>query len=81
MISTVTTKNMVSIPAELGRLFGIRPGFRLDWTPIEGTEEIRVRVIPDRGALARRLMGAGKRFSPQVDGVAELVRERAEEDA
>ncbi len=79
MITTVTQKNMITIPAEVGRRFGIKPGYRLDWQPIEGKEEILVRVIPDRGELARRLLGAGRHFSPESDAVAEIIAERAEE--
>jgi AbrB family looped-hinge helix DNA binding protein len=79
MITTVAKNNMVTIPAEVGRAFGIKPGWRLEWTPIEGSEEILVRVIPDRGELARRLLGSGKRYSPARDSVAELVVERETE--
>jgi AbrB family looped-hinge helix DNA binding protein len=76
MVTTVTQKNMVTIPAEVGRKFGIKPGWRLDWQPVEGREEILVRVIPDRGELARRLLGAGRQLSTESDAVAELVAER-----
>ena len=79
MITTVTQKNMVTIPAEVGRKLGIRPGWKLDWQPVEGREELLVRVIPDRGELARRLLGAGRRFSPDRDAAAELSTERASE--
>ena len=79
MITTVTSKNMVTIPAEIVRRLGIKPGYRLDWQPVEGREEILVRVIPDRGELARRLLGAGWEFAPERDAVAELIRERAAE--
>jgi AbrB family looped-hinge helix DNA binding protein len=79
MITTVTQKNMVTIPAEVGRKFGIKPGWKLDWQPVEGREEILVRVIPDRGVLARRLLGAGHKLSPDRDAVAELVAERSAE--
>lgn len=79
MITTVTQKNMVTIPAEVGRKLGIKPGWKLDWQPVEGKEEILVRVIPDRGELARRLLGSGRRFSPERDAVSELVAERASE--
>ena len=79
MITTVTQKTMVTIPAEVGRKFGIKPGWRLDWQPVEGREEILVRVIPDRGELARRLLGSGRKFSPDRDGVSELVSERSAE--
>lgn len=72
-------KNMVTVPAAVGRKFGIKPGWKLDWQPVEGRDEILVRVIPDRGELARRLLGAGRQFSPARDGVAELVAERESE--
>jgi len=79
MITTVTQKNMVTIPAEVGRRLGIKPGYRLDWQLIEGKDEILVRVIPDRGELARRLLGAGKNLSPERNAVEELIAERAAE--
>ena len=79
MITTVTQKNMITIPAEVGRRFGIKPGYRLDWQPVEDKDVILVRVIPDRGELARRLLDAGWRVSPERDAVAELIAERAKE--
>jgi hypothetical protein len=50
-----------------------------EWQPIEGKEEIPVRVVQDRGELARRLLGAGRGFAPERDSVAELIQERAAE--
>lgn len=79
MITTVSQKNMVPIPAVVGDLFGIRPGFKLDWQPVEGTDEILVRVIPDRAELSRRLLGKGRAYSPDRDAVAELIAEREAE--
>ena len=70
---------MVSIPVKVAREFGIKPGYKLDWHPVAGAEEIRVTVIPDRAELAKRLFGSGKRFSPERDAVAELVTERESE--
>lgn len=67
------------IPAEVGQKLGIKPGWRLDWQLVEGREEILVRVIPDQGELARRLLGTGRKFSPDRDAVAELVAERSAE--
>lgn len=79
MITTVTQKNMITIPADIARQLGIKPGFRLDWHIVEGKDEIIVRVIPDRGGLARQMLGAGKKHSPKRDSVKELVEERAKE--
>ena len=79
MLTTVDRKNKVAIPEELGRRLGIKPGRKLDWQAVEGREEILIRVLPDRGEMARRLLGAGRKFSPDRDAVAELVAERAAE--
>jgi len=80
MESTVTTKNMVSIPQAIARRFGIEPGWKLDWEAGERPDEIIVRVIPDRAERGRRLLGAGSALSPGRDSVAGLIRER-EDDA
>lgn len=82
MRTTVTTKNMVTIPAELSRRYGISPGCRLEWEAVPGGEaEIRVRVIPKRGDLARKLMGRGRPWlKPGRDPIRELIDERARED-
>jgi AbrB family looped-hinge helix DNA binding protein len=79
MTTKVSRENTVTIPAEVGRKMGIKPGDRLDWQPVEGRNEILVRVIPDRGKLASRLLGGGREFSPEHDSVAELVADRAAE--
>lgn len=79
MRTIVTQKNKVTIPAEVRRKLGIKPGWRLDWQPVEGKEEILIRVIPDRGELTRRLLGASRKLSPDRDAVAEFVAERTGE--
>jgi len=81
MITTVTTKNMISIPAAISRHFDISPGYQLDWQASdEYPDQIQIRVIPTRAILAKRLKGSGKIFSPQCDAVAALVTERSTED-
>ncbi len=81
MITTVTSKNMVTIPIEIARRFGVKPGFSLDWFETGKPDEITIRVIPDRNELSRRLKGAGKSYSQQRDSVRELLQERTEEVA
>jgi hypothetical protein len=55
MITTVTTKNIISIPAAVGRRLGIKPGYRLDWQiPPESADALSARVIPDRATLSAR---------------------------
>ena len=72
---------MITIPAVLSRKLGITPGCRLDWQePAEGSNEIRVRVIPTRATLARELMGRGKQWATGHDLIGELIEERARGD-
>jgi len=71
---------MVTIPTEIARKLGIKPGYKLDWQPVEGKDEIVVKVIPDRGELARRLCGMGADLAPERDLIAELDEERERED-
>lgn len=78
MITTVTQKNMVTVPARIARRYGIKPGYRLEWEA-QGEDTILVRVIPDRRALSRQLLGKGRTLAPGRDAVAELVEERARE--
>lgn len=79
MTTTITQRNRVTIPAKVRRKLGIKLGWRLDRQPMEGKKEILVRVIPDRGELARRLLGAGRKLLPDREAVSELVAERAAE--
>lgn len=76
METTVTTKNMVTIPKMIARKLGIRPGWKLDWREGVKPDEVIVRVIPDRAELGRRLLGSGKALAPGRDAVAELVSDR-----
>jgi AbrB family looped-hinge helix DNA binding protein len=80
MITTVTGKNQVTIPAELARELNIKTGTQLDWSKAEdGT--LRVRPLPSRGETARRLAGIGASWlKPGDEPIAELIRERMGDD-
>jgi bifunctional DNA-binding transcriptional regulator/antitoxin component of YhaV-PrlF toxin-antitoxin module len=79
METTVTTKNMISIPQAIARDLGIRPGWKLDWRKGDHEDELLVTIIPDRAELARRLYGSGRILSPDRDAVSELISERDQE--
>jgi AbrB family looped-hinge helix DNA binding protein len=80
MTTTVTESNQVSIPPEIARDFDIRPGTQLEWAKTaEGG--ILVTPVPNRGELARQLMGAGKRWlKPGTDPIGDLIRDREQDD-
>ncbi len=62
MITTVTGKHQITIPAKLASAMGIVPGSRLEWQPTNQPAVIRVRVLPDRKAIANGLLGAGRPY-------------------
>ncbi len=76
MITTVTGKNQITIPAKLASQLDIQPGTRLDWS-LGQDGVIVVRPLPSRGEMARRAAGMGRSWLPEgVDPVADLVEER-----
>jgi AbrB family looped-hinge helix DNA binding protein len=80
MITTVTGKNQITIPAELARELDISPGTRLDWTKGE-TGVLVVKIIPNRAELARRLAGQGRRHLREgSDPIKDLIKDRVRED-
>jgi AbrB family looped-hinge helix DNA binding protein len=80
MITTVTGKNQVTIPAKLAHQLDIQPGARLDWA-IGPDGVLIVRPLPKRGELARQVAGFGRQWlKPDSDPIAELIRERVADD-
>jgi AbrB family looped-hinge helix DNA binding protein len=80
MITTVTGKNQITIPAELARELNISPGTRLDWAKGE-TGVLIVKIIPNRAELARRLAGRGRRHLREGSNpIRALVKDRVRED-
>ena len=80
MTTTVTESNQVSIPPDIAREFDIHPGTRLAWAK-GGEGTITVKPVPNRGELARQLLGAGRGLlKPGADPVGDLIRAREQDD-
>lgn len=81
MTTTVTGKNQVTIPVEIARKFNLHAGVQLEWK--EGTDgKIIVKRKPTRGELARKIIGAGRKFlKPGDSPVRDLLRARKEDSA
>ena len=76
MTTTVTESNQVTIPPDLVREFDIHPGTRLQWAKA-GEGVMTVKPLPNRGKLARELMGAGRHLlKPGADPIRDLIDER-----
>ena len=81
MITTITGKNQVTVPAALASRANIRAGTKLDWELGDTEDTLIVHVIPDPGTLAARLRGRGKRCkSREGSAVENLIAERTRED-
>ena len=82
MITTVTGKNLVSVPVKIARSLGIEPGTRLEWEATDDPSVMSVRIHPTRAALARQLQGVlAPHVRSRTDLIADLDKERANEDA
>ena len=80
MITTVTGKNQITIPAQLARALDIQPGTRLDWS-VGDDDEIIVHILPERGVLARRVAGMARGWLDEnSDPIEDLIRERVADD-
>jgi AbrB family looped-hinge helix DNA binding protein len=82
MITKVTGKNQVTIPAKIAAAEGIQPGTRLDWESTDEENVLRVLILPDPATLAAELRGRGSTYKRSgSDPVANLIRERAESES
>jgi len=80
MITTITGKNQVTLPAELVRELGWQPGTQLDWTKTANGSLIATRMLT-RSELARQLAGRGRKYlCAGSDPIADLIAERVRED-
>ncbi len=81
MITTVTGKNQITIPAAIANQIGIKSGSRIDWQLCSKSDEIRCIVLPDPSTIAANLRGAGKQFlKPGQDPSAALLAERSADE-
>jgi hypothetical protein len=81
MITRLTGKNQVTVPAEIARKEGMRAGTRLDWRLTDRPHVLEVRVLPDPATLAAELRGRGKaRRRMAGSAVKRLIEERRVEE-
>ena len=80
MITTVTGKNQITIPAKLARQLGIQPGQRIDWS-IREDGVLTARILPSRSELAGQAAGMGRQWlAAGVDPIADLIDDRVHAD-
>jgi AbrB family looped-hinge helix DNA binding protein len=80
LVTTVTERGQVSIPAEIREQLQIQPGQRLEWEPVSEAE-CRVRLTPGlRAPGAVAMLGYAKRFR-KARRTREWIAELREGDA
>jgi bifunctional DNA-binding transcriptional regulator/antitoxin component of YhaV-PrlF toxin-antitoxin module len=80
MVTTLTGKNQVTVPAKLVQELRLHPGVRLDWF-IGPDKTLRARRLASKQELSANLAGRGRRFlTSGTDPIAALVAERAAEE-
>ncbi len=81
MITTLTGKNQVTVPAEIAHKLGLLPGAQLDWAIGEQPNKIVITIKPTRKQMLERIREiARKHARPGQDPVGDLIRAREEED-
>lgn len=82
MLTTVTGKNQVTIPAGIAVAEAIEPGTRFQWSVTEREHVLEIRVVPSVAEVAAELRGRGVRYRQRSGSAVDaLVQEREREDA
>ena len=81
MITSLTGKNQVTVPAEIAHKLGLLPGAQLDWAIGEQPNKIVITIKPTRKQMLERIREiAQKHARPGQYPVGDLIRAREEED-
>jgi len=81
MTTPLTGKNQITVPAEIAQKLGLQAGARFDWALSEEPNRIVITVQPTRRQLLERVRTIGRAARKAgKDPVADLVREREEDD-
>ncbi len=80
MVTLVTGKNQVTIPAQLARDHGIETGSRIEWLPGAKHGELRLRVQPGRKVLLRAVRELGDRCAGRGPSALKALAKLREQD-
>ena len=80
MITKITDKNQMTLPAKLAKALGLTPGTEPEWE-IGPNRTLIATPRPTRAQRAAALWGAGRKYlRPGSDPVGDLIAERLQED-
>ena len=76
MITTITGKNQVTLPAEIVKALELTPGTQLEWA-IGPNNTLIATPRPTKAQRATALMGSGRKYlRPGANPVGDLIAER-----
>lgn len=80
MITRITGKNQVTVPAEIVGKAGLKAGTRLDWRTTDREGVLEVHVLPDQATLASGLRGRGNSFRRHDGSPVDCLHRERERD-
>jgi bifunctional DNA-binding transcriptional regulator/antitoxin component of YhaV-PrlF toxin-antitoxin module len=81
MTTTLTGKNQITVPAEITQKLGLTAGAQFDWAVGDQPNKITITIQPSRKQLLERVRELGRNYrKPGPNSIADLVREREEDD-
>jgi bifunctional DNA-binding transcriptional regulator/antitoxin component of YhaV-PrlF toxin-antitoxin module len=80
VITRITGKNQVTVPAEIVGKAGLKAGTRLDWHTTDREGVLEVHVLPDQVTLAAGLRGRGNKFKRQDGSAADRLQSEREQE-
>ena len=80
MITKVTGKNQVTIPAKLARELSIVPGTELEWSRAEEEATIRIRVRPSTDQILLRIQEMAAPYRAKAKEMLEDLQRMRDED-
>lgn len=80
MITTITGKNQITLPAEIVKRLDLMPGMQLEWR-IGNDHSLIATPRPSKAKLAAKLMGSGRKYlQAGSNPVQNLIAERIADD-
>ncbi len=77
----MTGKNQITVPAEITQKLGLQAGALFDWALSDEPNRIVITIKPTRRQLLERVRTIGRASRKAgMDPIADLVREREEDD-
>lgn len=81
MTTTLTGKNQITVPVEITQKLGLKSGAQFDWAVGDQPDKIIITIKPTRKQMLERVRSIGRKFKrPGQDPIADLIREREEDD-